>query len=169
MESPPSLLTFALSKIRLLALDVDGVLTDGCLHYGPQGEQLKCFHVLDGHGITMLIQAGIPVAIISGRNSSMVQKRSQELGIIDCFQGIHDKMRILVQLCQKYGVTPEQVAYMGDDTPDISVLRCVGVSACPKNAHPDVQKVCHWRMSLGGGAGSVRALCDAILKQKLEL
>jgi 3-deoxy-D-manno-octulosonate 8-phosphate phosphatase (KDO 8-P phosphatase) len=152
-----------LQQIKLLILDVDGILTDGQLYYGNSGEELKAFNTLDGHGLKLLLKNGINVAIISGRGSQMLIKRLTDLGVTDIYQNIHDKMTSYNELLLKYNLQARQVAYMGDDTPDYTPLITSGLSACPQNAHSLIKSACTWNIALYGGNGAVRALADAIL------
>jgi 3-deoxy-D-manno-octulosonate 8-phosphate phosphatase (KDO 8-P phosphatase) len=152
-----------LKNIKLLILDVDGVLTNGGLYYGAHGEYLKIFNSLDGHGLKMLMQAGVHVAIISGRGSAMLNQRMQDLGIADIYTNIKHKLPIYESLAQKYQLNFEHIAYMGDDLPDYALLKKSGLSVCPQNAHALIQQICDWCIHIEGGKGAVRLLCDAIL------
>lgn len=151
------------SSLRLAIFDVDGVFTDGRLHYTASGENLKVFHVRDGLGIKRLMTAGIAVAIISGRSSDAVALRMRELGVTEIFQGDHDKLPIYNALLERLGVTPAETAFMGDDLPDIPLLRVSGLAACPADADPEVASVCHWQSDRPGGHGAVREFCDFVL------
>jgi 3-deoxy-D-manno-octulosonate 8-phosphate phosphatase (KDO 8-P phosphatase) len=152
-----------LSSIRLLVLDVDGVMTDGKLRYGPDGELEKCFHVRDGHGIKAVLAAGIEVAVLSGRRSQAVQRRCEELGIAHVLQGVSDKGAHFNQLAASLGLSPRQCAYVGDDEPDLPALRQVGFAIAVADAHPVALARAHRRTRLGGGAGAVREVCDWLL------
>lgn len=156
-------------KIRLAVFDVDGVLTDGSLYYGPDGETLKVFNVRDGHGIKSLQRAGIDVAIITGRNSRMTAARARDLGIEMLVQGREDKGVALDELLREHGATPEEVAYMGDDVVDVPALERVGLALTVQDAHPDVIRVAHWRASRAGGKGAVREACDMLLSARTGL
>jgi 3-deoxy-D-manno-octulosonate 8-phosphate phosphatase (KDO 8-P phosphatase) len=155
-----------LSRISLVVLDVDGVLTDGQLYYGNNGEQIKAFNTLDGHGLKMLMHYGIKVAIISGRGSPMLEKRMLDLGIDDLYQNISNKMPVYENLLNKYKLTREQVAYMGDDIPDYPLLNVSGLAVCPQNAHIILKNTCDWTIDIQGGNGAVRRLCDAVIIAK---
>lgn len=150
-------------NIRLAVFDVDGVFTDGRLYYGPEGEQLKAFHVRDGVGIKALGAAGITVAVITGRRSGMVITRMQELGIEHIQQGREDKGAALQELTDKLGIPLEQVAYTGDDTPDITAMNIAALAFTVQDAHPDVMRAAHWRTGANGGEGAVREICDLLL------
>jgi 3-deoxy-D-manno-octulosonate 8-phosphate phosphatase (KDO 8-P phosphatase) len=152
-----------LSQIKLLALDVDGVLTDGGLYYTDQGEELKKFNVKDGLGIKLLITSGIEVAIISASTSTSVVHRAKKLGINHIFLGVEDKLVTLNKLCQKLGITLEQVAYMGDDLNDIVVLQAVGCPLTVADAMPANQLLAVYVTKLAGGQGAVREICDYFL------
>ena len=150
--------------IQLLILDVDGVLTDGSLFISPDGvEHLKVFDSLDGHGLKMLISKGIQVAIITGRNSSMVQMRAQALGIEHVLMGVDDKKSAFFTLLAQLRLQATDCAAMGDDWPDLAVLTQVRFAAAPANAHLEVQQIAHYVCSKQGGRGAVREICDLIL------
>jgi 3-deoxy-D-manno-octulosonate 8-phosphate phosphatase (KDO 8-P phosphatase) len=161
-EVAAQLLTRA-ACIKLLVLDVDGVLTDGRLYYGPRGETLKVFNVLDGHGIKQAQLAGIEVAIVSGRKSAAVAARARELGIRAVHQGIDDKLAVVRKLAANAKAALSEVACMGDDSPDVPVMRAVGFAATVPNAHGDALAAAHYIASTTGGAGAVRELCDLLL------
>ena len=149
--------------IRLLVLDVDGVLTDGRLYFGARGEALKVFHVRDGHGIVQLRRAGIAVAVISGRRSPMVAVRCRELGIEHVHQGVGDKLAVFRRLCARLKLAPAACACIGDDLPDLPLLQAVGRSFAVADAHPDVRRVAGHVTALPGGSGAVREVCDLLL------
>jgi 3-deoxy-D-manno-octulosonate 8-phosphate phosphatase (KDO 8-P phosphatase) len=155
-----------LQKIKLLILDVDGVMTDGRIIFDSNGVESKFFNVKDGHGIKMVQRGGIEVGIISGRKSQVVANRAAELGIERVFQGALDKLAIYQGIIQETGLDDAQIAFMGDDVIDIPVLRRVGFSAAPADAveevFPHVQLVTRNR----GGWGAVREVCDLLLKGK---
>jgi 3-deoxy-D-manno-octulosonate 8-phosphate phosphatase (KDO 8-P phosphatase) len=154
----------ALRRVRLLVLDVDGVLTDGKLHYGPRGETTKVFHVRDGHGIKKVAEAGIEVAIISGRKSAAVSKRARDLGIRHVFQGVSDKLAVLDRLAKARGIAREHIACVGDDTPDAPILAAAGVGIAVADAHPDALAAADLVTSRAGGLGAVREVCDWLLQ-----
>jgi 3-deoxy-D-manno-octulosonate 8-phosphate phosphatase (KDO 8-P phosphatase) len=145
-----------------LILDVDGVLTDGRVYYGARGEQLQCFNIKDGHGLKSLAHAGISIAIISGRRSPAVARRSRELGIRHVMQGSRDKVRDFRALAAKLGVTAAQCAFIGDDTPDVPLLREVGMAFAVADAHPQAKAAAHHVTRLAGGCGAVREVCDRL-------
>ena len=150
--------------VKLLALDVDGVLTDGRLYFSAQGETLKVFNTLDGHGLKMLAQAGIELAIITGRDSAAVTQRAKNLGIKHVYQGVEEKWSVMAQLCAQGQLTPAQTAYVGDDLPDLPVLRRVGFAVCVPHAPELVKQHAHYVTSLAGGQGAVREVCDLLLQ-----
>jgi 3-deoxy-D-manno-octulosonate 8-phosphate phosphatase (KDO 8-P phosphatase) len=150
-------------NIKLLALDVDGVLTTGDISYTQEHQEIKTYNAKDGHGLWMLTHVGIVTAIITGRQSPINEKRAAELGVPHLFQGIKNKNEILSQLLKQYDLSLDEVAYMGDDLPDISILEQVGLATCPQDAVYQVQLLAHWIVPVAGGKGAVRALCDCIL------
>lgn len=156
----------ALSRIQLLILDVDGVLTDGRLYFGPKGEALKVFHVRDGHGIKLLMAAGVQVAAFSGRRSAATAARLRELGVPTVVQGCRDKLRALQTLTQRLQLDPLHCACIVDDTPDLPLMSAVGFAAAVADAQPLVKSAAHWVADLGGGLGAVRELCDAMLRAR---
>lgn len=169
MTPPPDRLSPRLARrIELLVLDVDGVMTDGGLFYGARGEQLKRFHVLDGHGIRLIAAAGIATAVISGRRSAAVARRCRELGIRHVLQGVADKGPALDRLLKKLALHGSQVACVGDDTPDIPLFLRAGFAVAVANAHPLAAGVAHCRTTLPGGSGAVREVCDWLLAARSE-
>lgn len=154
-----------LEQIRLLLLDVDGVMTDGRIIYDDRGAETKAFDVKDGHGIKLLQRAGIRVGIITGRQSPVVDQRARELGIELVYQGAKDKLVPFLEILQKTGLSAEQVAYMGDDLPDLPVLRRVGFAATVADALEDVKPHVHYVTKRSGGCGAVREICDLLLKK----
>ena len=153
-----------LSKIKVLALDVDGVLTDGSLTFSQNGEEFKTFNAKDGQGIVCLNKAGFITVIITARKNGTVEHRAKNLGIKELHQGVKFKLPVLEQILEKYNLTFENVAYMGDDLPDICILEKVGLSCCPNDAVEEVQKVCKFKSKYNGGRGAVREVCDVILR-----
>jgi 3-deoxy-D-manno-octulosonate 8-phosphate phosphatase (KDO 8-P phosphatase) len=153
-----------LKKIKLLILDVDGVMTDGRIIYDSNGIESKFFNVKDGHGIKMLQRSGIEIGIISGRESQVVVNRAVELGISQVYQKSLDKLVPYRQMLEATGLSDEQVAFMGDDVIDIPLLRRVGFAAAPADAVSDVLPFAHFVAKNRGGWGAVRELCDLILK-----
>ncbi len=150
--------------IRLLILDVDGVLTDGRLVYGPTGEELKVFHVQDGLAIAEARRCGLTVAVISGRASPAVSRRMADLGVLEVHQGTNDKPAVLDALLRRQGVTLRETAYMGDDLQDLPLMRRVGLALAPANAVAEVKRVAHWVGRRAGGEGAVREALEALLK-----
>ena len=150
--------------IRLVCTDVDGVLTTGALQYGAEPGHTKVFNVRDGAGIKWLQRFGIPVAFISGLDSPATRHRAADLKVEDCFVGRLAKKPILDQLCAKYDLAPEQVAYLGDDLLDLSLLRAVGLACCPADAVAEVLAVAHWTVPVAGGRGVLRPVAELILK-----
>jgi 3-deoxy-D-manno-octulosonate 8-phosphate phosphatase (KDO 8-P phosphatase) len=151
------------AEISLVVLDVDGVLTDGRLWYGPDGETQKAFHVRDGHGIRMLVAAGVGVAVISGRRSGAVTARMRELGVSDVAQGVSDKARALAELLKRNAIEARRVACLVDDTPDLALMAAVGLPAAVADAHPDVLAAAKHVTRAAGGRGAVREFCDFLL------
>ncbi|WNK21396.1 HAD hydrolase family protein [Halomonas piscis] len=152
-----------LANVRLLALDVDGVLTDGRLYFQADGLETKAFHTQDGHGLKMLKRMGIDVALITGRDSPMVTRRATALGIPHVYQGCEHKLDTLSGLCDSLGISLEQVAYCGDDLPDLAAIQVAGVGICVPNAPAYVQKHADWVTRRTGGHGAVREICDTLL------
>ena len=153
-----------LSKIKVLALDVDGVLTDGSLTFSQNGEEFKTFNAKDGQGIVCLNKAGFITVIITARKNGTVEHRAKNLGIKELHQGVKFKLPVLEQILEKYNLTFDNVAYMGDDLPDICILEKVCLSCCPNDAVEEVQKICKFKSKYNGGRGAVREVCDAILR-----
>jgi 3-deoxy-D-manno-octulosonate 8-phosphate phosphatase (KDO 8-P phosphatase) len=151
------------ARVRLLILDVDGVLTDGRLYFGPQGEAIKVFDVRDGHGIKLLHEAGVRTAILSSRKSGIVALRARELGIAFVLQGEADKARGLAKLIAETGIAVEHCGYVGDDWPDLPVLQQVGFAAAVADARPEVKAVAHWTANSNGGYAAVREVAEFIL------
>ncbi|MEZ5533924.1 MAG: HAD hydrolase family protein [Steroidobacteraceae bacterium] len=152
-----------LHTIRLLVLDVDGVMTDGRLHYGARGEVLKVFNVLDGHGIREARRAGVDIAVISGRRSAAVSRRCRELGIRHLYQGVGDKLAVLEALCARLDVTLGECAAVGDDAPDAPLLSAVGVAFAVPGGHASARRAAHRVTRLHGGHGAVREVCDLLV------
>ena len=157
-------ITTQAAAIRLLILDVDGVLTDGRLLMGDDGAEYKCFHTRDGHGMKQLMNSGVEIAIISGRQSSAVTRRMAELGVARVAQGQADKQASYEQLLQELELTPNQVAYMGDDSPDLAIMQQIGLSAAVADAHELTLNGADWLASKPGGLGAVREFCDLLLQ-----
>jgi 3-deoxy-D-manno-octulosonate 8-phosphate phosphatase (KDO 8-P phosphatase) len=156
-------------RIRLLALDVDGVLTDGRIQYTSSGEELKSFSILDGLGIKLVRRAGIQVAIITARRSPMVERRAAELGIDHCLQGREDKLEALRELLFAQGIELAQTAYMGDDLPDLRAIQSVGLGLTVANASREVARRAAWQSRARGGEGAVREACEMLLEARGQL
>ena len=152
-----------LRKIRALVLDVDGVLTDSGMYYGPDGEVMKKFSSRDGMGIRLLREAGIQVAFITGENSEVVTRRAEKLHIEDVFLGIEDKLPVLQAYAKKKGFSESEIAYMGDDVNDLPCLEWVGLPCAPADATPPVLSVAALVTKRRGGEGAVRELADRVL------
>ncbi len=151
------------SRIRLLVLDVDGVMTDGRLHYGSSGEALKVFHVRDGLGLKLLMRAGIRVSVISGRTSEAVAARCRELGIDHVEQGCEDKIAALDRALETLGIDAQEALCVVDDTSDLPLMRAVGQAVAVADAHPDVRRAADRITTAAGGHGAVREVCDWLL------
>lgn len=151
-------------KVKVLILDVDGVLTDGRIIISDDGQETKCFHVRDGHGLKMIKRAGIDVMFLTGRKSRVVEHRARELGVDKVYQGALDKLAIFNEILAAGGLGPEQTAYMGDDIVDLPVLRRAGFSVTVCDAHSEVLRTVDLVTQNPGGRGAVREVCEMILK-----
>lgn len=156
-------------RVRLVIFDVDGVLTDGRLWYGPGGEELKAFHGFDGQGVKLLAMAGLKSALLTGRESAAVSERARELGIDHVVQGAADKHRAFRALLRKARVKQEAVAYMGDDLVDLPVLRRCGFACAPHEAPEEVRRSAHYIASSPAGHGAAREVCEFILEAQGKL
>ena len=154
------------SRIRLLVLDVDGVLTDGILVYGASGEEIKRFHVRDGLAMQAARRAGLEVAVISGRASAAVTRRMSELGIVEVHQGVADKESVLRGLLARLGVKAAETAVMGDDLPDLPLMRIAGLAMAPADAVPEVRRAAGWVSRWVGGHGAVREAVELLLRSR---
>ena len=152
------------SGIRVLLLDVDGVLTDGGLYFGAEGELFKRFNTLDGHGLKMLQRAGITPAVVTGRGSAALRARLAALGIVHARYDIDDKAPAAEAILAELGLHWDQAAVMGDDWPDLPMMLSAALACAPANAHPEVRSRAHFVTRLGGGAGAVREVCDLLLQ-----
>ena len=150
--------------VRLLLLDVDGVLTDGSLFFDAKGEALKVFHVRDGHGIKMVQRAGLEVALLSGRRSDAAYHRARELGINRFYEGLRDKVAVLTELLAALNLTPGEVAMVGDELVDLPIMGRVGLAVAVADAVSQVRAAAHWVTGLPGGRGAVRQVCDLLLQ-----
>ncbi len=153
--------------VKMLVMDVDGTLTDGKIYIGANGELMKAFDVKDGYAIVHLKKYGIEPVIITGRVSKIVENRANELGIKELYQGVSNKIEILKDIMNKYSITKENIAYIGDDLNDIDCIQFCGLSACPKNAVEDVKNVVNYICHNNGGSGAVREFIEMIKKDKL--
>jgi 3-deoxy-D-manno-octulosonate 8-phosphate phosphatase (KDO 8-P phosphatase) len=154
------------ARARLLCLDVDGVLTDGGLHYTDGGEELKTFSTQDGQALKMLAATGIPAAIITGRRTRLVQRRAEELGIEHLFQGVHDKRAAFLELLDRTGIPAEEAAHVGDDIPDLPILVRAGLAVAPANLHPALHAHVHHVTRARGGDGAVREVCELLMRAR---
>lgn len=150
-------------QIRLIALDVDGVLTRGDIIYTSGGEEIKVFNAKDGLGISLAIRNNLPIALITARESTIVTRRAEELCIPYVRQGAKNKLAALEALLAELSISPEHVAYMGDDLPDIPALKAVGLACCPQDAVDAVKEACTWISTKNGGCGAVRELIDLLV------
>ena len=156
-------------NVQLFATDVDGILTDGSVTYSSAGEELKTFHIQDGLGFKLLQASGIKTALITGRNSAMVERRAKELGIDYLIQGRDDKAVALRELAQSLSIDLQNCAYAGDDLPDLGALLSAGMSFTAADAHPLVRKHSLMVCELPGGRGAFRQMCEALLEARGEL
>ncbi len=156
-------------KIKLLLLDVDGVLTDGTIILDNQGNELKAFHVRDGHGIKLAQRSGIAIGIITGRKSEVVNIRARELGIHEVYQGAHEKILAYESVIAKYGVKDSEVAYMGDDIVDVEIFKRVGMAIGVADADPAIRPYVDMITKTEGGRGAVREFINFVLKSQGRL
>jgi YrbI family 3-deoxy-D-manno-octulosonate 8-phosphate phosphatase len=152
-----------LKKIRALVLDVDGVLTDGGMYYGPGGEGLKRFNVKDGMGIGLVLQEGIAVALISGENSEILRRRAEKLKIADVYIGVEDKLKTMESFLAGRKIGFDEAAYVGDDVNDLPPMKKAALPIAVADAVPEVRKAAKWVTSRKGGDAAVREVCDALL------
>jgi len=157
------------SQVKLVIFDVDGVLTDGSLFLGDDGQEYKAFHSKDGHGMVMLQQSGIMIGIITGRTSEVVRKRMESLGIKHVFQGQKDKLPAYQQLKQELGLADEEIAYVGDDVVDLPVMTKVGLSIAVQDAHNATKEHAHWITPSAGGRGAAREVCEMLMQAQDKL
>lgn len=151
-------------RVKLLVLDVDGVLTNGQIIYGSGGQELKVFHAQDGLGVSVASRAGLATAIITGRESEMVRRRGSELRMVDVYEKSLDKVASLRELCARHGVTLAETGYVGDDLNDLPAMRQVGFAAAVANAVPEVKQHAHYVTAREGGRGAVREVIEFILR-----
>jgi 3-deoxy-D-manno-octulosonate 8-phosphate phosphatase (KDO 8-P phosphatase) len=164
VESPDALARA--KRVRLMLFDVDGVLTDGRLWYGPSGEVFKAFAALDGHGIKQLMESGIAVALLSGRTFPAVAVRAAELGVVHVLQGVDDKRDVFEKLCARLGIATHETGFMGDDLVDLPVLRRCGFACAPREAHELVRSHVQYVARAPAGAGAVREICDLLMRSQ---
>ncbi|AUB86811.1 MULTISPECIES: 3-deoxy-manno-octulosonate-8-phosphatase KdsC [Vibrio] len=170
LYGPVSLPILDIAKqIKLLICDVDGVFSDGLVYMGNQGEELKTFHTRDGYGIKSLMNAGIEVAIITGRQSKIVENRMAVLGITLVYQGQDDKVKAYNDICRQLNIAPEHTGYIGDDLIDWPVMEKVALKVCVADGHPLLVKRANYVTHIKGGHGAVREVCDLILQARGEL
>ncbi|CAM3834452.1 3-deoxy-D-manno-octulosonate 8-phosphate phosphatase KdsC [Vibrio aerogenes CECT 7868] len=157
------------SEIKLLICDVDGVLSDGRIYMGNHGEELKTFHTRDGYGLKSLMNAGVHIAIITGRQSQIVENRMKALGISLVYQGQDDKVKAYQDICRRLKVSPQHTGYIGDDLIDWPVMQQVGLKVCVADGHPLLARRANYVTTINGGYGAVREVCDLILEARGEL
>ncbi|MCM0034904.1 MAG: HAD-IIIA family hydrolase [Burkholderiaceae bacterium] len=165
----PAALRERLARLKLMIFDVDGVLTDGSLWYGEHGEMLKRFNALDGHGLKMLATSGIKVALVTGREGPIVDRRAAELGLGDVIQNVRDKGAVLTELVARYHLTLEESGFMGDDLIDLPAMQRAGFAASVPDAPAYMTQAAHWVATKSGGKGAVRECCDLILASQGKL
>ncbi|NEV63071.1 3-deoxy-manno-octulosonate-8-phosphatase KdsC [Thiorhodococcus minor] len=151
------------ANIRLVIFDVDGVLTDGSLFLGDDGQEYKAFNSRDGHGMVMLQETGVRLAIITGRTSNVVQMRMESLGVSDVYQGYRKKLPAYEELRQRLSLNDDAIAYVGDDVVDLPIMRRVGLAIAVADAHPAVKGRAHWTTSALGGQGAAREVCELLM------
>ena len=157
------------ASIKLIIFDVDGVLTDGRLFFGDDGQEYKAFHSRDGHGMKMLKKSGVEIGIITGRTSKVVEHRMANLGIEHVYQGKLEKLPAFEELIELLGVSPEEVAYVGDDVVDLPIMTRVGLAVAVADAHELVIKHSHWQTAHAGGHGAARDICELIMEARGSL
>ena len=153
-------------KIKLVIFDIDGVLTTGSLFIGDDGQEYKAFNSKDGHGLRMLQDSGVEVAIITGRKSNVVAHRAKDLGISRVYQGKREKLPAYLELLEETGLNHEDIAYVGDDVVDLPVMSKVGFAICVQDGHPFVKKHSHWITDRNGGCGAGRDVCELIMESQ---
>lgn len=156
-------------QIKLLICDVDGVFSDGLIYMGNQGEELKTFHTRDGYGVKALMNAGIEIAIITGRRSQIVENRMKALGVSLIYQGQDDKIKAYQDICDKLNIAPQHTGYIGDDLIDWPVMEKVALRVCVADGHPLLARRANYVTAIRGGHGAVREVCDLILQARNEL
>ncbi|MFT7339360.1 MAG: 3-deoxy-D-manno-octulosonate 8-phosphate phosphatase (KDO 8-P phosphatase) [Marinobacter maritimus] len=162
-EAWPEALLAKAARIKLVALDVDGIMSDGKIYFSAKGDELKGFNILDGLGLKQIMAAGITIAVITGRSSPLTEKRMGDLGIPHLMQGREDKKVALQELVDKLDILPEAIAYMGDDLPDLPAIRYAGLGVTVPNGYWLVREHADYCTLVNGGSGAVRELCDLLL------
>lgn len=150
-------------RLRLMAFDIDGVMTDGRLYFSPRGDEMKAFFTRDGLGLKLLAEAGLRLAIITGRDSPIVAQRAENLGIDLVLQGVEDKRSALAGLLARLGLSFDEAGYMGDDIVDVAVMAACGFAASVPDGHPEAHRVAHYVATAPAGGGAVREVCELIL------
>ena len=163
LTAPSAELRERARRIRLACFDVDGTLTDGRLHFDDEGREHKAFHAQDGLGLALLRRHGIEVALITARKSRVTEIRGAELGLTEVHTAAHDKLATTRAIASKMGVSMDEVAFMGDDLPDVPPFLAVGLAIAPADAHPWTAQHAHWRTRRAGGQGAAREACDLLL------
>ena len=153
-------------KIKLIILDVDGVLTDGRVIFSSSGEELKCFNAQDGCAMVLARRAGIKIAFITGRSSAILERRAREHNVTEVFQNVFNKLEVFNRLLGKYQLQPDEVAFLGDDLVDIAVMKKSGLAVAVVNAVPEVKDVSHYITKREGGKGAIREIADLIIKSQ---
>ncbi len=167
-DIPQALMNKA-KNIKLFVCDIDGVFSDGRIYLGNDGEELKAFHTKDGYGVKALGASGVDVAVITGRQSNIVQTRMSALNVKHIVQGEENKLPALKHILQQLSLTPEQVAYIGDDMPDYQCMAFVGFSIAVNDAHPSIKALADYTTTIKGGFGAVREVCDIIMHSQNTL
>ncbi|MBK1716069.1 3-deoxy-manno-octulosonate-8-phosphatase KdsC [Thiocystis violacea] len=157
------------SRIRLVIFDVDGVLTDGSLFLGDDGQEYKAFNSRDGHGMVMLQESGVRLAVITGRTSNVVRMRMESLGVSDVYQGYRHKLPAYEELKHRHALTDAEIAYVGDDVVDLPIMARVGLAIAVADAQALVREQAHWRTEAPGGRGAAREVCELILDAQGQL
>ena len=151
-------------NIKFIMLDVDGVLTDGRIIFSSKGEELKCFNAQDGCAMVLAQKAGIKIVFVTGRTSKIVKRRAKEHNVTEVFQGVINKIEVMNKLMKKYKVTPEEIAFLGDDLVDIAIMKKCGFAVAVADAVPEVKEIAHYLTQRGGGKGAIREILDLIIK-----
>lgn len=155
-----------MKEIKLIAIDVDGTLTDGKIYYDSNGNEMKAFNAKDGMAISQAVKLGINIAIITGRESEIVSKRAEELGVKYVFQGVHNKLEVLFNIMKELNILRKNVMFIGDDINDLECINNVGIGACPKDSVKEVQVSCKYISKYNGGNGAVREIVENVLREQ---